>query len=176
MQAKKGEHPLGSAGQLILMALFMAVWLVDSFCLHAETVLNGSVHWGIRLGILTATVTLAAMLYRSGRAAVAAGQRPAVVLKNGAFSLVRHPLYLATLLVYLGLSLATLSVPALAVTALIFLFFNHIAAFEERVMEEIFADEYRLYISKTGRWLPRLRRKMVKAAKNQKRKEQDEPS
>lgn len=156
MKDKKGEHPFGDAGQAVLMALFMAVWLGDSFFLHAERTLAGSVHWAVRLAILIVTVALATWLFRSGHAAMRDEQRPVRVLKSGAFRRLRHPLYLSVLLVYLGLSLATQSLWSLAVTLLIFLFLNHIAAFEEQVMEEKFGDEYLEYKAKTGRWWPRL--------------------
>jgi protein-S-isoprenylcysteine O-methyltransferase Ste14 len=158
MKDKKGEHPFGDAGQMVLMVLFLAVWLGDSFFLHAGRTLGGSVHWAIRLAILIAAVALATVLFRSGHVALQDEQRPARVLKNGAFRWLRHPLYLASLLVCLGLSLATQSLWSLAVTLLIFIFLNHIAAFEEKVMEEKFGDEYREYKGKTGRWWPKLLR------------------
>jgi protein-S-isoprenylcysteine O-methyltransferase Ste14 len=155
MKDKKGEHPFGDAGQMVLMVLFLAVWLGDSFFLHAERTLGGSVHWAIRMAILIVTVTLATVLFKSGNVALLEEHRPARVLKNGAFRWLRHPLYMASLLVCLGLALATQSLWSLAVTVLQFLFFNHIAAFEEKVMEKKFGDEYREYKAKTGRWWPR---------------------
>jgi protein-S-isoprenylcysteine O-methyltransferase Ste14 len=159
MKDKKGEHPFGDAGQMILMLLFLTVWIYDSFILHVETTIGGAIAGrSLRLAILVVSVTLATWLFRSGHAAVRDAERPARVLTSGAFRWVRHPLYLSALLVYLGLALATLSRWSLAVAALAFLFLNHIAAFEERVMEEKFAEEYRQYKAKTGRWWPRLSR------------------
>ena len=34
MKEKKGEHPLGDAGQLILFGLFLVIWILDSFILQ----------------------------------------------------------------------------------------------------------------------------------------------
>jgi len=141
---------------MALLVLFMAVWLFDSFVLHAGRTMHGGVHWTLRLGVFILALAAALALFLSGRAAVRERERPAKVLRSGAFRWVRHPLYLSTLLVYFGLSFATLLPLALAVAVVAFIFYNYIAAFEEKVMAEKFGEEYKNYKAATGRWLPRL--------------------
>jgi hypothetical protein len=44
-----GEHRLGDSVQLILLVIFLAVWILDSFVLGFSTFLAESVPWFIRI-------------------------------------------------------------------------------------------------------------------------------
>ena len=82
---------------------------------------------------------------------------PPGILSRGAFRFVRHPLYLASMLFYLGLSVATMSVVCIAFMVPVFLFYNYIAAYEEKLLEEKFGDAYSSYRLRTGKWVPKSR-------------------
>ena len=158
MKERKGEHPLGDAGQLILLGLFLIVWIGDSFFLRQSTFLSGYIPLYIRLVILALALTAAAYLFMSGHVVVSHGQRPTVVVSTGAFCYVRHPLYLASILSYLGLAISTASVLSLAFLAVIIIFYNTIASYEEKLLDEKFGESYRSYKKRTGKWLPRIGR------------------
>jgi protein-S-isoprenylcysteine O-methyltransferase Ste14 len=155
MQAKKGEHPLGDAGQLILFGAFLITWILDSFVLHRSTFLASSIPLVIRLFFLVTVLVVAFFLFKSGHEAVIGEQRPARILSSGAFAYVRHPLYLGSILVYLGLTVSTASLFCLALLVVIVLFYNYIAGFEEKLMEAKFGQVYIAYREQTGRWIPR---------------------
>ena len=159
MQAKKGEHPLGDAGQLMLFAVFLMVWILESFVMHRSTFLANSIPLVMRLIFLAATLVAAFFLFRSGHEAVIGEQRPARILSAGAFRYVRHPLYLGSILVYFGLTVSTASLFCLALLVAIVLFYNYIADFEEKLMQAKFGQAYIAYREKTGKWIPRFRRK-----------------
>jgi protein-S-isoprenylcysteine O-methyltransferase Ste14 len=154
MKERKGEHPFGDAGQLILLGLFLVVWAGDSFFVRKSTFLWDGVPLFIRLTILGLVLIPAFYLFLSGHVAVAHGERPASVLSTGAFRYVRHPLYLAAMLVYLGLAVSTASLFSLLLLVIIFLFYNYIAGYEERLMEIKFGTDYVSYKNKTGKWVP----------------------
>jgi len=78
------------------------------------------------------------------------------VVSSGAFRYVRHPLYLASLLTYLGLTLSTMSIGSFILLVGIFGFHNYIASYEDRLLEAKFGKEYRTYKDKTGKWFPRI--------------------
>ncbi|KPK22369.1 MAG: hypothetical protein AMK69_20000 [Nitrospira bacterium SG8_3] len=156
MNEKKGEHPFGDPGQLILLGLFLVVWAGDSFFLHKSTFLSGYVPLFIRLVILAFVLITAAYLSATGHVVVAHGERPNFVVSTGAFRYVRHPLYLGAILFYLGLTVATASLFSLALLVVIFLFYNYIAGYEERLMEIKFGEEYVSYKNRTGKWIPRI--------------------
>lgn len=159
MQAKKGEHPLGDAGQLILFGVFLITWILDSFVLRRSTFLASSIPLVMRLMLLATALVVAFYLFKSGHVAVIGEQRPSRIISTGAFGYVRHPLYLGSILVYLGLAVSTASLFCLALLVVIVLFYNTIAAYEEKMMEAKFGQAYTAYRLDTGRWLPRFGKK-----------------
>ena len=156
MKEKKGEHPFGDAGQLISLGVFLVVWVGDSFFLRKSTFLSDYVPLYIRLIILGLTLITAMCLFSSGHVVVSHEQRPNSVVANGAFRYVRHPLYLASILTYLGLTVSTVSLFSLALFVGIFVFHNYIASYEEKLLDARFGEEYRKYKRRTGKWVPRI--------------------
>ena len=158
MKEKNGEHPFGDAGQLILLGVFLVIWVGDSFSLHKSTFLSDYLPLYIRLVILGLTLIIAMYLFRSGHVVVSHEQRPTSVVVTGAFRYVRHPLYLASILIYLGLTLSTASLFSLVLFMGIFVFHNYIASYEEELLETKFGEDYREYKNKTGKWMPKFTR------------------
>jgi protein-S-isoprenylcysteine O-methyltransferase Ste14 len=157
MKEERGEHPFGDAGQLIFLFLFLMVWTGDSFLLKKATFPADLIPSSFRLVILGIALLTAACLAKSGHVVVCHERRPEHVVSNGAFGYVRHPLYLAAILSYLGLSLSTGSLFSMALLVFIFIFYNFIASYEEKLLEEKYGAEYRLYKNRTGKWIPKIR-------------------
>jgi protein-S-isoprenylcysteine O-methyltransferase Ste14 len=107
MKEKNGEHPFGDAGQLILLAIFLSIWGGDTFFLRKSFFLSDYIPLYFRLSILAITIAIALYLFRSGHVAVSHHQRPDKVLTDGAFRYVKHPLYLASILTYCGLTVSS---------------------------------------------------------------------
>ena len=156
MKEKNGEHPFGDSGQLILLFLFLLIWVVDSFLLKISTFLADDISLYIRLVILGIILLCSVYLIRSGHAVVSHGQHPSGVVSTGAFQYVRHPLYLGSIMFYLGLAVSTASLFSLGLVVLIFFFYDYIASYEEKLLEDRFHEEYRNYKIKTGKWMPRI--------------------
>ena len=159
MKSVKGEHPFGDAGQIILFALFLIVWILDSFILHQSTFLAQHIPLGIRLIILVLALVAAVYLINSGHRVVSGDQRPEEIISSGAFRYVRHPLYLGTMLAYLGLTVSTASLFCLALLVFIVLFYHYIAGYEEKLLEIKFGESYIAYQKQTGKWVPQYRKK-----------------
>jgi protein-S-isoprenylcysteine O-methyltransferase Ste14 len=153
---KEGEHPLGDAGQLLSLGLFLIIWVGDSFFLRISTFLADYVPLYIRLALLAMAVLTAVYLGWSGHVVVSREHRPSRMLSNGVFRYVRHPLYLASILSYLGLAVSTLSLLSLAFFVIIFLFHNCIATYEERFLVQEYGEDYERYKKRTGKWIPRI--------------------
>jgi protein-S-isoprenylcysteine O-methyltransferase Ste14 len=156
MKEKNGEHIFGDIGQLISLAVFAVVWIGDSFFFRLSTFLSRYVPLYVRLAFLGLTVIAAVYLVRSGHVVTSHKQKSKNLVTTGAFRYVRHPLYLGSMLVYLGLAISTLSLFSLALFIGIFIFYNYIAGYEERLLEAKFGEEYRKYKKKTGRWIPKI--------------------
>ena len=77
------------------------------------------------------------------------------LVTGGVYRLVRHPIYCGILLAALGASLATASWPRLALTAVLFVFFEFKARREERWLLERYPDyaAYRRHVKKLIPWI-----------------------
>jgi protein-S-isoprenylcysteine O-methyltransferase Ste14 len=82
------------------------------------------------------------------------------LVTGGIFALVRHPRYLAGILVNFGLVfLLHRYALCLAVALLSTGLWYEVACLEERDLERVFGDEYTAYRQRVGMFLPRIRRK-----------------
>jgi protein-S-isoprenylcysteine O-methyltransferase Ste14 len=158
MRAKNGEHPLGDIGQLILFVSFTILWLADSFFLRTSTFLSGYVPLHGRLIALAIPLVCAVCLSLSGHKVVSREQSPTGVVSSGAFRYVRHPLYLACLLFYFGLVISTFCLFSFLLLFLMFFFYDYIASYEERILEERYGEDYLAYKKRTGKWIPNLKK------------------
>ncbi len=155
-----GEHAAGDAGQAVLAVLFAVVWVLDTFFLKYTTVLNESVPFWIRAPLGIVLLVLSGYLARTGLAIVF-GERREVpgVIRTGVFGVVRHPIYLSEILLYLGLLALSLSLAAAGVFCVAILFLHCISRYEERLLLARFGDAYRAYMVEVPMWIPRLRQK-----------------
>ena len=154
LQHNKGEHPHSDSGQLVLLVLFLAVWVVDSFFLRFSTFPAAWIPLLPRLVLTAALLVAAVLLVRAGHTVIGHDDERQGLVTTGAFRYVRHPLYLGSMLFYLGLLLATFSLASLGLFVVIAIFYNYIAGYEERLLEERFGQDYARYRERSGRWLP----------------------
>ena len=149
-----GEHPIGDRGQIIFLFVFLVIWGLDSFILRWTTMLAAVVPLPVRLGLAGLIFILAGYFVQTGHQLIADPSFSDKGLKkDGPFARLRHPLYGGTILFYLSLVLSTLSLAAFAVWCGIAVFYNFIAAYEERLLVEKYGDEYHAYKQKVSRWV-----------------------
>ncbi len=155
-----GEHKWGDAGQLIFALLFGGVWIADTFFLKLTTFPNALVPGFIRIPIGIVLLVLAGYLAWKGLAIVFGEQRetPGVIQKN-VFGIIRHPIYMSEVLLYLGLLMLSLSLAGFGVLVLAMVFFHLISRYEEGLLLERFGEEYEQYMRDVPMWLPRLWKK-----------------
>ena len=152
-----GEHRFGDAGQIILLFVFMAVWAVDSFFVRYSTNLSSYAPVWIRLIVSAAILAAAALSARSGLRIVFGEVRSEPgVIRKGVFGVVRHPVYLGSLLFYLGLVVMTVSILSFMVLILIAGFYHCIARYEEKLLVGKFGDDYTAYLNEVPMWIPRI--------------------
>jgi protein-S-isoprenylcysteine O-methyltransferase Ste14 len=81
------------------------------------------------------------------------------LVTSGPYQWVRHPFYVAILLVFTGLSLAMANWLMLVMSGVVFFgFIVPRTRIEERKLVERFGDDYRTYMRRVGRFVPRLGR------------------
>jgi len=155
-----GEHTAGDAGQGILALLFAVVWILDTFFLKYTTFLNGSVPLGVRVPLGVASLVVSGYLVWAGLAIVFGERRETpVVIRKGVFNVVRHPIYLSEILLYLGCLMLSLSLAAACILPAAIAFLHYISRHEEKLLLARFGEEYERYIRDVPMWVPRLRKK-----------------
>jgi len=154
---RHGEHPYGDLGQIIILFGFLLIWILDSFVFKFSFFLTPYVPLYLRLIVAGLILVPAVYLVRSGHRAISDEVLSSPrLLNDGAFSRVRHPLYLAALLFYVFLIAITLSLISLFLFIGIFIFYNYIATYEENFLEQKFGQDYRDYRKNVPKWIPRL--------------------
>lgn len=155
-----GEHPLGDTGQIIFALLFLGIWIADSFFLKYTTQLNDIVPALVRKPIGILLLCLSAYCAWSGLRIVFGEVRETPsVIRKGVFGVVRHPIYLSEVLLYLGLFMLNMSLAAGAMLLCTTAFLYYLSRYEERLLLKHFGDDYMSYARDVGMWVPRLRRK-----------------
>jgi len=155
-----GEYRWGDAGQLLLACLFAAVWIVDTFVLRYTTFLNDIVAVAVRIPLAAVFFILSGYLSFSGLSIVfgEVRERPEVIRKS-VFGLVRHPIYLGEILLYLGFLALNISLAAAVVWLLAIGFLHYFSRHEERLLIDRFGDDYRRYMREVPMWIPGTKRK-----------------
>ena len=155
-----GEYFAGDAGQIILALLFAAIWIADSFFLECTTFLNQYIPLAIRIPIGLVFLIISGYLSIKGLSIVFGEKREEpCVIKKGVFNIVRHPIYLSEIFLYLGLLILNISLAASIVWIIGIAFLHYISKYEESLLFARFGKEYEQYMKEVPMWIPRLRKK-----------------
>jgi len=154
-----GEHALTDGGQLVLAALFFAVWVADVFVLRWTTPSLTTLSLAVRAPVAMLLFVAAVYLGRASHRIMFGERRTEPhVVRKGVFRIVRHPMYLAEILFYLGVLLLGISAAAGVVWLLVIGFLHVVARKEERLLVNRFGDAYRRYVRDVPMWIPGMRR------------------
>ena len=152
-----GEHTFGDLGQLILLIIFLVVWILDSFIFKYSTQFLKIIPIYINIPIAVIVLIFSFFLARTSLKIVFGERRdPPVVISKSVFGWVRHPVYLSAVLLYLGLILITLSIFSFIFWFIILIFYNFIASYEEKKLLTFFGADYKEYMKKVPRWIPKI--------------------
>ena len=154
-----GEHKIGDAGQAIFAILFGLVYIADSFVFGFSTWLNEVVPNIIRVSAGIIVLILSGFFSLAGMRKVfnEVREKPEVI-RRGVFSIVRHPVYLGEILLYMGFLFFSLSIASAFVWLLAVIFLYYISRYEEKILLDYFGDEYRTYMKEVPMWIPRISR------------------
>lgn len=152
-----GEHPFGDLGQLIFLIIFLLVWIADIFIFkfnESEFInIPGWIKFPVGISILVLGFYLAK---KSMKMVFGTKKDHPEIINNNIYEKVRHPMYLGSLLFYLGVTILMCSFPLLITFMIIFIFYNFIARYEEKLLIKQFGNDYIQYKKRVRRWIPKL--------------------
>ena len=150
-----GEHAFSDIGQLIFLIIFLIVWIADSFVFKYSTFLTRYVSNYIRVPIALIVLAISGLLAWAGLKIVFRETREEPqVITTGVFSIVRHPIYLSSILLYLGFILLSLSLLSVLVWFIIIIFYYQISRYEEKLLTQRFGSAYEEYMKKVPMLFP----------------------
>ena len=76
------------------------------------------------------------------------------IIEKGVFKIVRHPIYLGSILLYLGLTILTCSIASAVLWILIVIFYYYISKYEEKLLLNEFGEEYKNYMKRVPMLIP----------------------
>lgn len=150
-----GEHKFTDAGQIILLVLFLAVWVLDSFVFKFSTFLNEYARWYFRISAGIIILAVAQYITWTGLKIVFSEKRetPQVITRS-VFSIVRHPVYFGSFMAIFGLVIMTLSILSLVIWIIIVVFYYYVSRYEEKLLLAKFGTEYEDYMRKVPMLFP----------------------
>ena len=151
------EAPYSHYLQLTMPIIFLVVWGLDSFVYHFTDFLNHSTSLILRLALFVTTLALSFLIMYVAHTKISTleDNPDHDILTQGIFSVVRHPLYLSTILIYLAFVFLSLSILSMVIFIFIVIGYDLMASYEETSLEKELGDEYRRYKKQTPKWIPK---------------------
>ena len=107
------------------------------------------------LNIIPGIAIIIGALYLMSRSHIVFTTPKPMVVDTGVYAHVRHPMYLGSILLYVGFWVCTLSLLSLIPLFAVIIGYNYLASDEERILIEAFGDDYLEYKKRVPKWIPR---------------------
>ncbi len=149
------EIPNAHIYHALLPVIFFLIWFLDSNVFRISIFLNDYIPFILRLilCILVLAISLT-FISLSHRALFKSHQPPNSLITNGILGFVRNPMYLGILLIYVAFIFLSISLISIGFFILVFLVYNWMVNFEEKILESSFGDQFLEYKKKAGKWFP----------------------
>ena len=155
-----GENVWGDCGQLILLIVFIIGTILDLVFLRVGHSFVESVPLFLRIIVALPILIISGYFAQSGLKIVFHEKRSKLmVIRTGVFSLVRHPIYLGSILLYMGFIILSVSVIAFGIWIIIILFYVYISRYEENILIDKLGEEYKQYMRDVPMFIPKICRK-----------------
>ena len=152
----KREVPHSHLIQSSIPIIFILIWILDTKIFLTSIWLNNLVPHILRLILFISVLAFALILmYMAHKVLFEKIDKPSDnLITKGILKHVRNPLYLGVLLVYVAFILLSISLISVILLAIICLIYDRMVNYEEKILEEMFADEYLEYKGKVPKWIP----------------------
>lgn len=149
------EIPHAHIYHIVLPITFILIWFLDSQIFQISTILNVFIPFLVRLILAITIFTIAVTLILLSHRALFKSHRPAdTLIKEGILRYSRNPLYFGILLIYIAFLCFSISIICIVLFFLVFLVYNKMANFEEKILENMFGDKYLSYKKRVSKWIP----------------------
>jgi protein-S-isoprenylcysteine O-methyltransferase Ste14 len=150
------EHPNSHQIQIGSVIAFFLVWLLDTFIIQFALEIRNLIPIAFRLILFVLFVIVSYLLFNfSHQKIFLPSDQKSQLVTDGAYSYIRHPMYLSIIVLLLAFFLSSFSFLSLLPLFVAIFFFNKMMTFEETELLNILGIEYQNYMSQVPRWIPR---------------------
>ncbi len=144
-----GEHAITDIGQPILFIVFFSVMILDIFVFEFSSNTIGTISWIIYVPLfLLFFITGSYFIFTSHKVIFSKPEKEEGVVTSGVFSIVRHPMYFGSMLLFFSFVVLSNSILAFLVCIVIAVFYYFISLNEEKLLIKKFCDRYKEYQEK----------------------------
>jgi protein-S-isoprenylcysteine O-methyltransferase Ste14 len=152
-----GEHKWNHTGQISFILIFSIAVILDILIFKFSIRFQELIPFFLRIPVAIPILILSYfLLNRSINIVFDKEQKEPKIIKSGIYSRVRHPIYLAPIIMYLGFIILSLSLLSLIIWILIIIFYYSMAKYEETLLLDKFENEYRDYMKEVPMFIPRI--------------------
>ena len=155
-----GEHRWGDAGQVILFIIFVIGMVSDLFFIKVSSSWQDVTPWYFPVIIFIPLIFISGYLAKSGLKKVFKEERKDLkVIRSGVFGIVRHPIYLGSILTFLSFTILSLSIVALIIWFVIIIFYYYLCRYEEKLLIGKLGEKYCDYMKDVPMFIPRIKKR-----------------
>ena len=149
------ELPHAHLYHVLLPVIFWVIWFLDLQFFQRSTFLNDYIPLLIRLVVFAGIFFIALIfIIKSHNLLFKSHEPPDHVINTGILRFVRNPMYLGILLIYISLICLSISLISIGVFIVVFLIYNWMVNFEERILEARYGQQYKEYKKSVPKWIP----------------------
>jgi len=151
------EAPHSHLIQILSPVVFVIVWLLDSFVLQLSTILNSFVPLTLRIILFAAFLSLALALIFLSHNTIFKDHGPSnELITDGILRRVRNPMYLGIQLIYIACICLSISLISVGIFVVVAVLYNWMVNYEEKILEQLFGEEFLEYRKSVPKWIPKL--------------------
>ena len=153
----KREVPHSHLIHGLLPIIFTAITVLDSLVFNWTTVLTEFIPLWLRLSFLVFFLSIGLILIILSHKILFHDNGPSeTLITNGILKWVRNPMYLGILMIYIASILFSLSLISIGFFVIVVILYNRMVNFEEKILEQLFGDQFLEYKSNVPKWIPKL--------------------
>ncbi len=154
-----GEYKWGDTGQIVFLIIFIIGMTLDLFLLKISDSWQEVIPWYFRLIIFIVLIFVAGYFsQRAIKKVFHEERKELVIIKTDVYSIIRHPMYFGSILLYLAFIVLSASSIALVIFIVVVMFYYYLCRYEEQLLIEKLGDDYWNYMKKVPMLIPRFRK------------------
>ncbi len=154
-----GEYKWGDTGQLLLIIVFIIGLMADLFLFKLSDSWQNIFPWYLRIIVILPLMISAGYLNQRAHKKIFIEKRmKLMVIKTDVYSIIRHPMYFGSILIYLSFVILSLSLIALMIFVVVVIFYYYLCLYEEDLLITKLEDEYKDYMKNVPMLIPRIKR------------------